>query len=245
MTAVSFTNLGKAWAGVHALSDITTQFPADSITAIIGRSGSGKSTLLRTINGLVVPDTGEVTVFGETIDYAALPALRRRIGYAVQGSGLFPHLTVADNICLLARIEKWDSWRTEQRLEHLLDLVQLDQELAQRFPHELSGGQQQRVALCRAMMLDPQLLLLDEPFAALDPLTRLDIHEQVLRLQSLEPRAILLVTHDMREALKLADTIAVIEAGKIIVQAAASELQSGRGDVEAEQLLLELIGDAS
>ena len=126
----------------------------------------------------------------------------------------------------------------------MLELVQLDPELMGRFPHELSGGQQQRVALCRAMMLDPQLLLLDEPFAALDPLTRLDIHEQVLQLQAREPRAILLVTHDMREAMKLADTIVVIEGGKIIVQAAAAELQSGQGELEAEQLLLKLIGES-
>ena len=245
MTAVSFRNLGKVYAGVPALSDITTTFPADSITAIIGRSGSGKSTLLRTINGLVLPDSGAVTVFGEAIDYSALPVLRRKIGYAVQGSGLFPHLSVADNICLLARLESWQAPQIEERLQHLLELVQLESSLVDRYPHELSGGQQQRVALCRSMMLDPQLLLLDEPFAALDPLTRLDIHQQVLKLQAREPRAMLLVTHDMREALKLADTIVVIEAGKIIVQATAAELQAGQGELDAEQLLLNLIGDLS
>jgi osmoprotectant transport system ATP-binding protein len=245
MSAVSFRHLGKSWAGVAALSEISTNFPESSVTAIIGRSGSGKSTLLRTINGLVVPDSGTVEVFGEPIDYSELPRLRRRIGYAVQGSGLFPHLSVADNIALLARLDNWSDEHIRDRSQQLLDLVQLESGLVDRYPHELSGGQQQRVALCRTMMLDPQLLLLDEPFAALDPLTRLEIHEEVLHLQNTAPRAILLVTHDMREALKLADNIVVIDQGRIVIEAPVAEIRARQGEMEPEQLLLNLIGEAS
>jgi len=238
-------DLSKSYAGVEVLCGITTEFPGAAITAIIGRSGSGKSTLLRTVNGLVVPDAGQVRVFGEPIDYGALPALRRRIGYAVQGTGLFPHLTVAGNISLLAQLEGWEAARIEERLKHLLDLVQLEQALIDRYPHELSGGQQQRVGLCRAMMLEPGLLLLDEPFAALDPLTRLDIHAQLLRLQEAEPRGILLVTHDMREALALADRILVMDGGNISIEATPDELRARDPGVEAEQLLLDLLGESA
>ncbi len=245
MSTVNLRNLGKEYAGVPVLNNISLNFAADSVTAIIGRSGSGKSTLLRTINGLVTPDGGQVEVLGEAIDYGALPGLRRRIGYAVQGSGLFPHMTVAENINLLARLEGWEPQRIEQRLAQLMDMVQLDAALASRYPYELSGGQQQRVGLCRAMMLNPPLLLLDEPFAALDPLTRLDLHAQVLELQSLEPRSILLVTHDMREAMKLADTIAVLDGGKLVLQTSTADLRDRYPDLEAEQLLLTLLEQAA
>lgn len=241
MAVASLHNIAKSYDGIPVLTGITTEFPETAITAIIGRSGSGKSTLLRTVNGLVAPDSGQVRVFGELVDYAALPALRRRIGYAVQGSGLFPHLTVADNITLLAQLEGWESARIEERLSHLMELVQLEEELIDRYPHELSGGQQQRVGLSRAMMLNPRLLLLDEPFAALDPLTRLDIHAQLMRLQDAEPRGILLVTHDMREALALADRILVMDAGTIRIVTTSAELRAQRPDVEPEQLLLDLL----
>ena len=241
LTAVTLDQVGKDYAGNPVLSGISVSFPASSLTAIIGRSGSGKSTLLRMVNGLVAPDAGTLSVLGERIDYSELPALRRRIGYAVQGTGLFPHLTVADNIGLLARLERWDSRRVGERLDELVAMVQLDRSWLPRYPHELSGGQQQRVGLARAMMLNPPLLLLDEPFAALDPLTRLDIHQQLLELQRLEPRCILLVTHDMREALKLADRILVLEAGRKVLMESRETLLARHPGLEAEQLLLRLL----
>ena len=245
MTAVAFHQLGKDFAGTSVLTDISVSFPEQSITAIIGRSGSGKSTLLRTVNGLEVPTRGSVEVLGEAIDYDHLPALRQQIGYAVQGTGLFPHLTIKDNITLSARLANWDAARIDARVERLLELVQLDAEFLPRYPHELSGGQQQRAGLARAMLLEPPLLLLDEPFAALDPLTRVDVHAQLLRLQSMEPRCILLVTHDMREALKLADRIIVLEQGRVIEDVASNELAQRHPDMEPEQLLLSLLESAA
>jgi osmoprotectant transport system ATP-binding protein len=245
LSTVKVFNLAKDYAGVAALADVSFVFPDSSITAIIGRSGSGKSSLLKMINGLSRPDRGRVEVFGEAVDYSALPKLRRQIGYLVQGSGLFPHLTVRENVCLLATLAGWDEPAQQQRFSQLLEMVQLEINMTARYPHELSGGQQQRVALCRAMMLNPPLLLLDEPFAALDPLTRLDVHEQLLQLQSLEPRTVILVTHDMREALKLADTILVMEHGVLVSNFSRQELRNQFPDMEPEQLLLTLLEQAA
>jgi len=197
----------------------------------VGPSGSGKSTLLQLINALVRPSAGTVYVFGKPIDPGRLPELRRQIGYAVQGTGLFPHLTAERNITLLARLVGWSADRIQQRARQLMGLVGLSWEYAARYPHELSGGQQQRVGLCRAMMLNPPLFLLDEPFGALDPITRQEIHQEFQRLQASEPRTMVLVTHDLREALKLAHRLVVLDHGRIaqhgpcqeILQAPANE----------------------
>ncbi|MEE4661082.1 MAG: ATP-binding cassette domain-containing protein [Halieaceae bacterium] len=244
MTAVRFCGFGKRYGGHEVLSDIDLALSARATTAFIGRSGSGKSTLLRAVNGLVRPTRGHVEVLGEAVDYTALPALRRRIGYAVQGTGLFPHLTIEANILLPGRLAGWPDQRLASRLAQLCDLLQIDTALLPRFPHALSGGQQQRAGLARAMLLEPDLLLLDEPFAALDPLTRLDIQQNLKRLQSAEPRCQLLVTHDMREALRLADRIIVLERGCVQADAAADALAARYPDLEPEQLLLTLLGDA-
>ena len=259
--AVEFTDLGKDYAGVPALEGVTAELAAGAATAIIGRSGSGKSTLLKCINGLAQPDRGAVRVFGAPVDYGALPALRRRIGYLVQGGGLFPHLSAGDNIGLLARLDGWPAADIARRRNELLEMVQLPLELAARYPFELSGGQQQRVALCRAMMLDPGILLLDEPFAALDSLTRLEVHEQLLRLQERRPRTLVLVTHDLREALKLADEVLLLNGGRLVGRYAAAELRAasrvfasakegggvagGANGSEPEQLLARLLEEAA
>ncbi len=245
MSTVKVSDLGKDYAGVPALSKVSIAFAEGAVTAIIGRSGSGKSTLLKMINGLSSPDRGRVEVFGWPIDYQALPSLRRQIGYLVQGSGLFPHMSVRENICLLAELEDWSAAEQQSRFLQLLEMVQLEATVADRYPHELSGGQQQRVALCRAMMLNPPLLLLDEPFAALDPLTRLDVHEQLLQLQALEPRTVILVTHDMREALKLADRIVVMEQGVLVSESSRAQLREKFPELEPEQLLLRLLEPAT
>lgn len=216
MSDISFHNVTKRYQTETALNGVTIEFAPSMTTAVVGRSGSGKSTLLQLVNGLERPTAGDVRVFGDAIDYGNLPRLRRRIGYAVQGTGLFPHQTVMGNITLLARIEGWDAARTRARAGELMELVGLPPDYAGRYPHELSGGQQQRVGLCRAMMLDPPLFLLDEPFGALDPITRTEVHEEFIHLQKASARTIVLVTHDLREAVKLAERLVVIEAGRII-----------------------------
>ncbi|MFQ5653229.1 MAG: ATP-binding cassette domain-containing protein [Planctomycetota bacterium] len=224
MSQVVLEKVSKSYNGTTALSEIDLAIDDAVTTAIVGPSGSGKSTLLQLVNGMVRPDEGRVALFGEAIDYERLPELRRRIGYAVQGTGLFPHLTVEGNITLLARLEGWEPERIRARLEELMELVGLLPIFARRHPHELSGGEQQRVGLCRAMMLDPRLFLLDEPFGALDPMTRGEIHKEFLRLQGLMPRTIIIVTHDLREALKLAQRIVVLHGGRLLQQGSRAEI---------------------
>ncbi len=174
---------------------MSLDFAARQVTAVVGASGCGKSTLLKLCNGLLCPDAGEVSVFGAPIDYQQLPVLRRRMGYAVQGTGLFPHMSARDNIDLGARLAGWSETAIAERIDELITLMHLDANLLDRYPHQLSGGQQQRVGLCRAMMLRPDVLLLDEPFAAIDPITRQDIHAQLQEIMREEPITALLVTH--------------------------------------------------
>jgi osmoprotectant transport system ATP-binding protein len=213
---VEFHDVAKRFGATEALHGISVELPDRQITAIVGESGSGKSTLLQHINGMLRPDRGDVYVFEKPIDYHDLTTLRRRIGYAVQGVGLFPHLTVAGNVGLLARLDGWSDTRRTARINELMRLMELDLALAERYPHTLSGGQQQRVGLCRAWMMSPPLLLLDEPFSGLDPVTRSSLHERILVLQEQSPIAIVLVTHDMREAERLATYLVVLRHGTVV-----------------------------
>jgi osmoprotectant transport system ATP-binding protein len=216
MSVIAFDHVYKSYGGEnYALEDVHLVFLENVTTAVVGTSGSGKSTLLQLINGLERPSRGKVFVFGNEIDYTQLPALRRRLGYAVQGTGLFPHLTVFENIALLAVLENWAPQRVQARAEELMRLVSLPLAFAKRYPHQLSGGQQQRVGLCRAMMLDPKIFLLDEAFGALDPITRSEIHQEFLHLQKAAPRTIVMVTHDLKEALKLAQQIVILNKGRL------------------------------
>src|SRR5262245_55164086 len=224
MTQITFDRVSKLYGQEQALREVSLALVDDVTTAVVGLSGSGKSTLLQLINGLVRPSQGSVCVFGRPIDYRQLPELRLRIGYAVQGTGLFPHLSVEGNITLLARLVRWDADRIRARAEELMKLVGLPPEYARRFPHELSGGQQQRVGLCRAMMLNPRVFLLDEPFGALDPITRKDLHREFLRLQAAEARTIVLVTHDLAEARRLAQRLVVLERGCIAQHGTCDEV---------------------
>jgi len=219
------------------IPDLQLTIQADLTTAIVGESGSGKSTLLQLINGLVVPDTGSVLIDGVLLDYANLTRVRRQMGYAVQGAGLFPHMTIYDNVTLMARLESWSSDRIEQRYQYLFDLLDLDQDFADRFPNSLSGGQQQRVSLCRAMMLNPPLLLLDEPFSALDPITRRGIHEEFTRLQAAESRTIVLVTHDIAEAAKLAQQLVILKEGNIVQQGTLQMVAANPADEYVANLM--------
>ena len=216
MPQIVLENVSKYYGEEAALDNVSLTIEDDTTTAIVGPSGSGKSTLLQLINGLVRPDRGRLVVFGSPIDYDNLPGLRHQIGYAVQGTGLFPHMKVWENITLLARICGWTRAAIRERADRLMALVSLPGSLSARYPHELSGGQQQRVGLCRAMMLNPPVFLLDEPFGAVDPITRDDIHREFLRLQKFEPQTIVLVTHDMREAVRLAKRLVILNEGRVV-----------------------------
>lgn len=206
------------------LTDITVSFRKDHITAVLGKSGGGKSTLLQVINGMVQPGQGEVKVFGNPIIRADIHTLRLRIGYVVQYVGLFPHMTVLENISLLGKISQQSGAVISERVRQLLDMVQLPQSFLDKYPYQLSGGEQQRVGLCRAMLLKPPVLLMDEPFASLDTVTRQGIYQHLLTIQQQEPRTIILVTHSHEEAVILCDDFIVLSNGTIQNRGTKEEL---------------------
>jgi|TARA_Y100000310_G_scaffold343764_1_gene452916 osmoprotectant transport system ATP-binding protein len=236
MSCVEFGNLRKSFGQQAIIAGISLEIPADTTTAIVGESGSGKTTLLQLVNGLLKPDSGMVRIFGTPLDYGNLVAARRAMGYAVQGAGLFPHMTVFDNVTIVARLAGWADSAIEERYRHLLTLLELTDEFSNRYPHSLSGGQQQRVSLCRAMMLNPPLLLLDEPFSALDPITRSAIHEQFLHLQQQEPRSVVFVTHDMNEARDLAQHGVIMRQGDVLQQGSMAAIAENPADEYVERL---------
>lgn len=214
-SAVEFQNVSLRRGAVLALDRLNLTLPRRQTTAILGASGSGKSSLIQLVIGLLRPSSGQVRTLGMAIDYKNPAPLRKRIGYAIQDIALFPHLRVRENILLPARLDNRNADESNSRLQELLTLMQLPAAVLDRWPHELSGGQQQRAGLCRAMILQPELLLLDEPFSGLDTMTRIGIHEQFLKLQEAEPISTILVTHDPQEAINLADYIVVMKAGRV------------------------------
>ena len=234
---VEFEGIEKRFDGQTIIPDLCLKIPAGITTALIGESGSGKSTLLQLANGLIIPEQGRVCVLGAALDYQNLPQLRREMGYAVQGAGLFPHMTIRENITLMARLTDWSPTRIGQRYAYLLDLLELSEALSDRYPHTLSGGQQQRVSLCRAMMLNPPLMLLDEPFSAVDAITRETIHEEFLKLQQAEARSIILVTHDMQEAAKLAQHLVILREGRVVQQGTVQDIQDHPADPFVARLM--------
>ena len=214
---IEFRNTGyRLPGGQRLLHDITLTVGRGETLVLLGRSGAGKTTALRLINRLADPSAGEVLVEGRrTLDWNPI-ALRRRIGYVIQETGLFPHYTVEKNVSLMPRLERWPRLQIRTRVEELLALVGLDPRLyLKRYPHELSGGQRQRVGLARALASDPPILLMDEPFGALDPLTRAEIRLEFQALQRRLGKAIVLVTHDTSDALLLGVRIALMEAGEL------------------------------
>jgi osmoprotectant transport system ATP-binding protein len=241
-SAVEFREVSLRRGKVVALDRLSLTLPWRKITAVLGASGSGKSTLIQLVIGLLRPDSGSVRTLGGDIDYASPAALRKRIGYAIQDVALFPHLRIRDNILLPARLAGRDADDSEQRLAELLELMQLPHDVLNRWPHQLSGGQQQRAGLCRAMMLRPELLLLDEPFSGLDTLTRIGIHEQFLKLQEAEPISSILVTHDPQEAINLADYIVVMKAGRVQQHGAVEKVVAAPVNDYVAQLVTALRG---
>lgn len=213
---IEFCDVSYSVSGVEVLAQLNLRVSRGETLVLLGRSGSGKTTTLKLVNRLVSPTTGEVRVNGERNDQTDLIRLRRGIGYVIQEVGLFPHFTVAQNIGLVPKIEKWEQKKIRARVRELLQLVGLGEELAGRYPRQLSGGQRQRVGVARALAADPAILLMDEPFGALDPLTRDELQREFLLLQQRLQKTVVFVTHDLREALRLANRIALMEAGKLV-----------------------------
>ena len=202
-----------------AVDDITMEIPAGEIVMLVGPSGCGKTTTMKMINRLIEPTSGRILIGDDDVTKRDPDQLRRHIGYVIQGAGLFPHLTVGDNIAIVPRLLKWDKKRTASRIDELLDLVSLDPgQYRDRYPRELSGGQQQRIGVARALAADPPVLLMDEPFGAVDPITRQRLQDELLRLQEELRKTIVFVTHDFDEAVKLGDRIAILQTGSKIVQ---------------------------
>lgn len=202
--------------GTTALEEIDWNVKQGETMVLIGESGSGKTTLLRLLNRLAEPSSGEIFIQGHPAAKQDPIALRRRLGYVPQDGGLFPHWTIHDNVCLVLQLLEWPIAQQDERFNSLLPLVNLDPiQIASRYPIELSGGQRQRVAVARALAADPPIVLFDEPFSALDPLTRRELHEQFLTLKTTIQKTMVLVTHDMAEAFRLGDRITVLKDGHI------------------------------
>ncbi len=220
----------KRYGRATALGPLDLSVPRGGTLAVVGPSGSGKTTLLTILLGLAKPDAGEVELDGAPLSSLDALAFRRRVGYVVQGGGLFPHLTAAGNAALVARWLGWDGARVRARLAELCDLARLPAALLARHPAELSGGQAQRVALVRALMLDPDVLLLDEPLGALDPVTRADLQDDLAAAFSRLGKTVVLVTHDLAEAALLGRRIVVLREGKVVQEGSIVELVSRPAD---------------
>ena len=213
---IEFRNVSYRVGATEVLSDLSLQVLPGEVLVLLGRSGSGKTTTLKLVNRLLLPTAGEVRVTVSEDTETDVIRLRRKIGYVIQDVGLFPHFTVAKNIALVPRIEGWPEPRIRARVDELLQLTSLAPEIASRYPYQLSGGQRQRVGVARALAADPEILLMDEPFGALDPLTRDELQREFLALQKRLRKTVVFVTHDLREAMRLASRIALMEAGKLV-----------------------------
>ncbi|RDP10615.1 putative osmoprotectant uptake system ATP-binding protein YehX [Escherichia coli] len=215
---IEFSHVSKLFGAQKAVNDLNLNFQEGSFSVLIGTSGSGKSTTLKMINRLVEHDSGVIRFAGEEIRSLPVLELRRRMGYAIQSIGLFPHWSVAQNIATVPQLQKWSRTRIDDRIDELMALLGLESNLRERYPHQLSGGQQQRVGVARALAADPQVLLMDEPFGALDPVTRGALQQEMTRIHRLLGRTIVLVTHDIDEALRLAEHLVLMDHGEVVQQ---------------------------
>jgi len=227
---IRLESLTKRWDnGQVAVDALDLEIAVGEICVLVGPSGCGKTTTLKMVNRLIEPTSGRIFLDGEDVTGADPVELRRRIGYVIQQVGLFPHLTVADNVATVPRLLKWDKRRVQARVDELLDLVGLDPaRFGRRYPHQLSGGQRQRVGVARALGVDPPVLLMDEPFGAIDPITRDRLQGEFLRLQAEVGKTVVFVTHDLDEAVRLGDRIAVLREGGVLEQYASPADVLGR-----------------
>jgi osmoprotectant transport system ATP-binding protein len=213
---IHLAHVTKHYGDRTALSDVSLEVAPEKRVALIGPSGCGKSTLLRVTIGLIVPDSGTVTLAGEAVKKGNCERARLRTGYVIQDGGLFPHLSARENVVIMARHLGWDDAKTRPRVAELAELAGLLPELLERYPAQLSGGQRQRVGIMRALMLDPDVLLMDEPLGALDPILRSRLQEDLVALFQRLKKTVLIVTHDMGEAAYLADEVALMRAGTVV-----------------------------
>lgn len=222
---VEFKNVSKIYPGGKvAVENINLRIERGEFVCFIGTSGGGKTTTLRMINGMLIPTGGDITVDGKNIHDIDPIELRRSIGYVIQNIGLMPHMTIRDNITLVPKLLKWPKEKRDARAKELIKMVELPEEFLDRYPSELSGGQQQRIGVIRALAADQQIILMDEPFGALDPLTREALQRLVKRLQQRMGRTIIMVTHDMDEAIRLADRIVIMDQGHTIQNASPDDV---------------------
>ncbi len=217
MNGIRFEHISKSYGGgsTPAVDDISLDVPGGSFVVLLGPSGCGKTTLLKMVNRLLEPTSGTILLDGVDIRKMEISELRRQIGYVIQQVGLFPHMTIEQNVAVVPELLKWAKTRIHERIDELLDLVHLPREFRKRYPAQLSGGQQQRVGLARALAADPKVMLMDEPFGAIDAITRTSLQEEMLELQERLKKTVLFVTHDVDEALRLADLIVVLRQGKL------------------------------
>ncbi|MFI0374386.1 ABC transporter ATP-binding protein [Actinomadura sp. 1N219] len=221
---ITFEGVTKRYpGGTVALDDVSLDCPAGRITVFVGTSGGGKTTALRTINRMVEPTSGRVLIDGQDVREQRPAELRRGIGYVIQHAGLFPHRTIEDNIATVPYLLRWNKKKARERALELMERVGLEHSMAKRYPFQLSGGQQQRVGVARALAADPPIMLMDEPFSAVDPVVRAELQDEFLRLQDELHKTIVFVTHDIDEAIKLGDKIAVFQTGGKLVQVDSPE----------------------
>jgi osmoprotectant transport system ATP-binding protein len=221
---IKVEQLSKHFGAIKAVDDISFDVQAQETLILLGTSGCGKTTTLKMINRLIEPTSGNVLIEGRNIYDQSPEILRRGMGYVLQNNGLFPHYTVAENIAIVPQLLKWDSRRIEKRIAELIEKLHLSKDQLKVYPNELSGGQQQRVGLARALVADPPVLLMDEPFGALDNVTRAKIHAEFKALDELKRKTIIMVTHDVQEAFELGDRICLMDKGKIVQIGTPAEL---------------------
>jgi osmoprotectant transport system ATP-binding protein len=227
---IELRDVSKMFGGVPAVAGFSLQIETGAFFVLAGPSGCGKSTLLRLINAMIVPDKGEIEIHGQSIRAVAPEILRRGIGYVIQSPGLFPHWTAADNILAVPRLLHWSASKCSARLEELVALLHIDPALLRRYPRQLSGGQQQRIGVARALAGDPDIILMDEPFAALDPVSRLALQDEIRRIHARSGKTIVFVTHDMDEALRLATAMAIMKGGRLIQAGVPLEILKAPAD---------------
>ena len=222
---IKLENITKSYGGITAVKDLTLEVKEGEFVVLLGPSGCGKTTTLKMINRLITPTSGRIYVEGQDISTVNPIELRRQIGYVIQRIGLLPHMTISDNIALVPRLKGWSKDKRIKRADELLDMVDLDPETYRdKYPHQLSGGERQRVGVARALAVDPPILLMDEPFGALDPITRVQLQDEFLKLEEQVKKTVVFVTHDMDEAVRLADRIVIMDDGQLHPYATPMEM---------------------